>query len=43
MAACFAKKSIELSNMGIQSVIWHKGSQADEKVENEKLEIEKVF
>ena len=40
MAAHFAKK---LSNMGIQSVISHKGSQAHDKAENEKLEIERFF
>ena len=29
--------------MGIQSVILHKGSQAHEKAENKKLEIERFF
>ena len=37
------KKGIKLSNMGIQSVISHKGSQAHEKAKNEKLEIERFF
>ena len=37
------KKGIKLSNMGIQSVILHKGSQAHEKAENKKLEIERFF
>ena len=37
------KKGIKLSNLGIQSVISHKGSQAHEKAENEKLEIERFF
>ena len=37
------KKGMKLSNMGIQSVISHKGSQAHEKAENEKLEIERFF
>ena len=37
------KKGIKLSNMGIQSVISHKGSQAHDKAENEKLEIERFF
>ena len=37
------KKGIKLSNMCIQSVISHKGSQAHDKAENEKLEIERFF
>ena len=37
------KKGIKLSNMGIQSVISYKVSQAHEKAENKKLEIEKFF
>ena len=35
------KKGIKLSSMGIQSIISHKGSQAHEKAENEKLEVER--
>ena len=37
------KKGIKLSNMGIQSVISQKGSQAHEKAENKKLKIERFF
>ena len=37
------KRDIKLSNMGIQSVISHQGSQAHEKAENEKLEIGRFF
>ena len=37
------KKGIKLSNMGIQSVVSHKGSQAHEKAKNKKLEMESFF
>ena len=37
------KKNIKLSNMGIQAVISHKGTQAHEKEEKKNVEIERFF
>ena len=37
------KKGHNYPNLGMQSVISHKGSQAHEKAENVKLEIERFF
>ena len=37
------KKNIKLSNMGIQAVISHKGTQAHTKEEKKKVEIERFF